>query len=80
MQTYTVYILRSDCGAHYYTGFTEDLSARLAHHNSGGNPHTSKFRPWHLKTAISFTDRERALDFERYLKTASGRAFATKRL
>jgi hypothetical protein len=33
-----------------------------------------------FKTAIAFTDREKALDFEKYLKTSSGRAFVKKRL
>jgi putative endonuclease len=76
-----VYILRSEQQPlRYYTGSTENLSARLAHHNSGGDPHTAKYRPWTIKTAIAFTDREQALAFERYLKTQSGRAFAKKRL
>jgi hypothetical protein len=29
---------------------------------------------------IAFTDQDRAVKFERYLKTQSGRAFAKKRL
>jgi len=57
MLPFTVYILQSECGKHYYTGFTEDLSNRLQHHNEGGNPHTSKYRPWRLKTSISFRIR-----------------------
>ncbi len=75
------YILRSDADPpHFYTGFTENLGSRLEHHNSGGDPHTAKYRPWRIKTAIAFTDREQALAFERYLKSPSGRAFAKKRL
>jgi predicted GIY-YIG superfamily endonuclease len=81
MRFFYVYILRSGGGGeHYYTGFTEDLEGRLAHHNGGGDPHTAKHRPWRIKTAIAFTDRDQALAFERYLKTQSGRAFAKKRL
>jgi putative endonuclease len=49
-------------------------------HNQGKNSHTSKYKPWRLKTAIAFTDRQKALDFEAYLKSPSGRAFAEKRL
>jgi putative endonuclease len=76
-----VYILHSeDEPTHFYAGFTEDLEARLVHHNTGGDPRTAKYRPWHIKTAIAFTDREQALAFERYLKSPSGRAFAKKRL
>ena len=78
---YYVYILESKVGtARYYTGFTENVESRLKDHNSGKNPHTAKHKPWRIKTAIAFTNRQKALDFERYLKTKSGRAFAKKRL
>jgi predicted GIY-YIG superfamily endonuclease len=81
MPFYYVYIIQSVSNTEsFYTGFTEDLEQRLQDHNSGKNLHTSKNRPWRIKTALSFTDRQKALDFERYLKTASGRAFAKKRL
>ena len=76
-----VYILQTQANPpHFYTGFTENLDSRFAHHNSGGDPHTAQYRPWRIKTAIAFTDREQALAFERYLKSPSGRAFAKKRL
>ena len=81
MQFFYVYILQSEaCPEHFYCGFTEDLHARLKKHNAGDVPHTSKLKPWRVKTAIAFTEKERAVDFERYLKSASGRAFAKKRL
>lgn len=64
----------------YYTGITDDLRARLAKHNKGGVPHTSKFRPWRLNTYVALSDSERAFALEKYLKTSSGRAFAKKRL
>lgn len=75
-----VYILQSASGDHFYTGLTDDLSARLAKHNAGAVPHTSKHRPWQLKTAVAFRSREQAAALEKYLKTSSGRAFAKKRL
>jgi predicted GIY-YIG superfamily endonuclease len=59
---------------------TDDLRKRLEKHNAGDVSHTAKFRPWRIQTAIAFTDRDRASQFERYLKTGSGRAFAKKRL
>ncbi len=81
MPYFYVYILETDTATkHYYTGFTENLESRLTAHNEGRVPHTSKFRPWHIKTAIAFTDKKTALDFETYLKSASGRAFSKKRL
>ena len=76
---WTVYILRSVSHPDQrYIGLTNDLPARLTKHNSGGSPHTSKFRPWELETAIAFMDQEKAAVFERYLKTGSGFAFANK--
>jgi len=76
-----VYILQSEIDQRrFYTGFTEDLNARLKTHNSGGCDHTLKYKPWRVKTAIAFHDRQKALNFEKYLKSPSGRAFAKKRL
>lgn len=76
-----VYILISEVDeSHYYVGFTTNLNKRLAEHNAGKANYTSKHRPWRVKTAVAFTDETRALAFERYLKSPSGRAFAKKRL
>ena len=76
-----VYILQSESVLEtFYTGRTANLRSRLAKHNEGAVPHTKKFRPWKIKTAVAFTDSQKALNFERYLKSGSGRAFAKKRL
>jgi putative endonuclease len=75
-----VYILQSLTGDHFYTGVTDDLIARLAKHNTGAVTHTSKFRPWRIATYIAFSDGARAIAFEKYLKSGSGRAFAKARL
>ena len=75
-----VYILESLDSLHFYVGITEDLRVRLAKHNAGEVPHTSKYGPWRLKTYIAFSNQKQAVAFERYLKSASGRAFAKKRL
>ena len=78
---YYIYILQSiNYLDRFYTGFAENLDNRLKYHNSGQRYHSSKFKPWRIKTAIAFTDRDRAVDFEKYLKSASGRAFASKHL
>ena len=78
---YYVYILQSAVDTErFYTGFTENLETRLKDHNSGKNPHTAKQKPWRIKTAIAFSDRNKALEFERYLKSPSGRAFSKNRL
>jgi putative endonuclease len=79
MSLHYVYILQSVANPdHFYVGLTEDLRERLRKHNAGEVPHTSKFKPWAVKTAIAFRDRDRASAFERYLKSGSGRAFARK--
>jgi len=76
-----VYILRSEIAQEQtYVGFTEDLKARLAKHNEGGSPHTAKYKPWRVIFYSAFHDKEKALDFEKYLKSHSGKAFANKRL
>jgi predicted GIY-YIG superfamily endonuclease len=75
-----VYVLQSLNGDHYYTGATDQLRIRLRDHNAGKVPHTSKHRPWRLKTYVAFSDADQAWAFEKYLKTASGRAFSRKRL
>ena len=76
-----VYILQSLAAEeHFYTGITDDLKERLAKHNAGAVTHTSKFRLWRIKSYVAFTDEARAIAFEQYLKSRSGRAFAKKRL
>ena len=81
MKFYYVYILHSETYPdRYYTGFTEDLNLRLSYHNSGKCIYTKKYKKWKIKTAIAFTDKDKAINFEKYLKTSSGRAFAKKRL
>ena len=81
MKYYYVYILQSENDSEkFYTGFTDDIESRLRAHNQGKCVHTSKFVPWRVKTAIAFTNNEKALAFEKYLKSVSGRAFAKRRL
>ncbi len=63
-----------------YIGITSDLKDRLKVHNEGGSPHTSRFKPWKLVAYLAFSSEEDAREFEQYLKSGSGRAFAEKRL
>ena len=74
-----VYILKSEVDeSKHYVGFTENLEERLKKHNEGGCVHTRKFKPWKIEIAIAFKDKEKALSFEKYLKSHSGRAFSRK--
>jgi predicted GIY-YIG superfamily endonuclease len=75
-----VCILQSLAGEHFYTGITDNLEARLAQHNSGAVTHASKLRPWTIESYSAFTDEARAIAFEKYLKSGSGRAVAGARL
>lgn len=77
---YYVYILISIKNDQVYTGYTTDLQKRIKEHNSGKSVHTNKFRPWKVQTYIAFENKEQASNFERYLKTGSGIAFAIKHL
>ena len=64
----------------FYIGFTADLRKRIEAHNAGKNTSTAPFRPWRLMFYAAFDEEQRARDFELYLKTGSGHAFANKRL
>jgi predicted GIY-YIG superfamily endonuclease len=76
-----VYLLQSiDYPDETYVGLTDDLRSRFSAHNAGRSPHTNKYKPWHLVSYVAFSDERKAIEFERYLKSASGRAFAKKRL
>ena len=75
-----VYILESLIGEHFYTGITDDVDTRLSKHNSGAVSHTAKYKPWRIKTYVAFSNEARAIAFEKYLKSGSGRAFAKARL
>ena len=73
------YILRSlSHPDQRYIGSTADLKSRLAKHNAGEVPHTAKFRPWKVEAYFAFETKEKAVAFEAYLKTHSGRSFANR--
>jgi putative endonuclease len=76
-----VYLIRSlSSPEKTYIGRTNDLKKRFAAHNSGNSAHTSRFTPWELVAYIAFNEKEKAIAFERYLKSGMGRIFAAKRL
>ena len=63
-----------------YTGNTSNLDQRLASHHNGMVKYTKSRLPVTLVTYIAFSDKLKAYDFERYLKSGSGKAFSQKRL
>ncbi len=73
-----VYILKC-ADRTYYTGCTSDLDNRLIRHQQKQVTYTATRLPVELITCISFTDKYKAYNFEKYLKSGSGKAFAKKR-
>ena len=62
------YILQCTDGS-YYTGHTDDLEVRVAHHQAGDIPgYTQTRRPLKLVWSQSFVTREEALTAERQIK------------
>ena len=76
-----VYILQSiKFPERFYVGSTNDITRRILEHNQDKSHYSSIYAPWKLKTYIAFNDEQQAFNFERYLKTSSGRVFSIKRL
>ena len=76
---YSVYILKCS-NEQYYTGFTKNILKRLKEHSTGQVLFTRNKRPVVLVHISVFEDLHKAYDFERYLKSGSGKAFMKKRL
>jgi predicted GIY-YIG superfamily endonuclease len=66
--------------AKHYVGFTSDLKARLVRRNAGQNPSTAADRPWAIAGYVAFRLEAKAVTFEKYLKSGSGRTFAKRHL
>lgn len=73
-----VYILKCKDDS-LYTGCTSNLRERLERHQNGQVKYTSSRLPVELKVYISFFDKQKAFDFEKYVKSGSGKAFSKKR-
>lgn len=61
-----------------YIGCSEDLKARIERHQKGYVPATKSRIPINLLAYFAFHDRYIAYNFEKYLKSGSGRAFLKK--
>jgi len=75
---YYVYILRLHDDS-FYTGYTTNIKLRIDMHNKGGVTSTKYNRPVELVWYCGFINEEKAIMFEKYLKTASGIAIRNKR-
>jgi putative endonuclease len=70
-----VYVLFSDRKKRTYVGVTGNPRMRLGYHNEGLVPSTRYGRPWRILVEMWFDSETAALQFERYLKSGSGKAF-----
>ena len=77
---YYVYILQLNNNNKHYTGSTGNLRGRITEHNAGKVISTKGLRPIKLAYYCAFRSKNKALIFERYLKTGSGIGFRNKRL
>ncbi|MCH7951583.1 GIY-YIG nuclease family protein [Patescibacteria group bacterium] len=77
---YYVYILYSSKSRDFYYGYTLDVVKRAKEHNKGLSKATKPYIPWKLVWYCAFENKKLAKDFERYIKTGSGKAFTYKRL
>ena len=73
---YYVYLL--ECKDGPYTGCTSDLKDRMPRHHKGQVPATANRRPLELEAYFAFKVKYVAFEFEKYLKSGSGRAFMKK--
>ena len=75
---YYVYALK--CSNGYYIGCTSDLGERIPHHKKGQVPATKNRLPITLIAYFAFANKYTAFNFEKYLKSGSGRVFVKKHL
>ena len=75
---YYVYSLK--CKNGYYVGCSDNLESRIERHKKGHVPATANRLPVELDFYFAIEDKYKAFQFEKYLKSGSGRAFLSKRL
>jgi predicted GIY-YIG superfamily endonuclease len=64
----------------FYVGCTTHLEKRIIEHNSHKVHYTRDKTPVSLITYVAFTNKYKAFNMEKYLKTGSGIAFRNKHL
>ncbi len=72
------YVYNLKCKDGFYIGCTNDLKDRIDRHQKGHVPATKERRPIELLNYVAFKDQYKAFEFEKYLKSGSGRAFINK--
>ena len=77
MEIWTVYLLIC-ADKKTYVGCSQDFEARLERHQHGHVEFTKSRLPVTVILTIAFRDRYKAFEFERYLKSGSGREFTRR--
>jgi predicted GIY-YIG superfamily endonuclease len=70
-----VYILECKKDNGFYIGCTVDLKLRMERHKMGKVDATRNRRPLELLCYFAFKNKYQGFNFEKYLKSGSGRAF-----
>jgi len=73
---YYVYLLK--CRDGYYLGYTDNLKDRFNRHKKGQVDSTKIRLPVKLEMYFAIKNKYKAFEFEKYLKSGSGRAFIKK--
>ena len=78
IMSYYVYILQSLKTESYYTGSTQDISARLERHNQGRSKATKGKGPWQVVYSEQFETREEAVNRETEIKDRKSKSYVEK--
>ena len=73
---YYVYSLK--CKDGFYVGCTDNIQERFERHQKGQVPATVNRLPLELEFYFAIKDKYNAFEFEKYLKSGSGRTFINK--
>ena len=74
------YVYSLKCRDGYYVGCTENINERLYRHQKGQVPATANRLPISLEFYFAIPNKYSAFEFEKYLKSGSGRAFVKRHL
>jgi putative endonuclease len=72
------YVYSLKCRDGFYVGCTDDLKERVERHKKGFVPATKSRLPIKLEFYFAIDNKYKAFEFEKYLKSGSGRAFTKK--
>ncbi|MFQ5724070.1 MAG: GIY-YIG nuclease family protein [Terriglobia bacterium] len=77
---YYVYLIISERDGRFYTGCTNNLTARISDHNQGKVRSTTARKPFRLIYYEACVSKQDAFRREKYLKTGRGKRYLRNRL